>query len=632
MTRKPSAAVVTIASILGLLSLALPLAAVPAPPSAARAGAFTYRLELQPEKPIIGSPLIVTVKVEGLSAANLATLELSPALRFGSSLVKPWNDAEDSAAATGAVASGDDASAQTQDSRGGTELRLELSVLADGPWIIDSLVLEGKEGRFSIGPIRFEAGYPGTRAATPPAWYWKAPDSAYRYSAVTVSLSGPEAAGKAGSAAVATPSGAALEAVEGSGTSWLLVPLAGGSVLLPETRVECGALSGKAQARRIEILPLPPEIEATRAQGDFSLSFEGPDGGKARPGDLLTFRLVLRGTGNLPAIRFPSISASLNGKAIASSLWQESRTDSIAPTAWGYEGAAILELSMEAPGSGRLRLVPAAFPVLLPNGIIETLRTEPLEIVIKAGSGGSKQDPFAALAPDLATSLAPRDKALEKLPRLVASGRYDDALKALASAPEQLKEGGDGLVLAAVLSWVKGEKGKALASVYGMSRRNPGDKRLRGLVESASVYVDAGPALRDSLPPPPLFWGLASAFGLAGIALAVFLALKKRGRGPGPRPRRAGGPPALLACEGFLLMAAIALSCLALASGSERRREFAVVWADKALVVPSALSEGNQPVRRGASAEVIGRAPGYIGLRFEDGVMGWVDEKSVYSY
>ena len=79
-------------------------------------------------------------------------------------------------------------------------------------------------------------------------------------------------------------------------------------------------------------------------------------------------------------------------------------------------------------------------------------------------------------------------------------------------------------------------------------------------------------------------------------------------------------------------MAAIASSCLAFASGSERRREFAVAWADKAFVVPSGLSEGSQPVRRGASAEVIGKAPGYVGLRFEDGVMGWVDEKSVYSY
>ena len=683
MSRKPSAAAMLLASVLGLSSLSLPLAAAPSAPSAARSGSFAYRLELLPERPVIGSILIVTVRVEGLSAASLATLDTSPGLRFGSSLVKPWNDASPGAApgaagsaegdatgatgATGAAAAtGADASAgQAKDSRGGTELRLELSVLAEGPWTIDRLVLEGREGRFSIGPIRIEAGYPGTRASAPPAWYWKAPDSAYRYSAVAVSLAGPEAAGRAGSAAVATPTGAALEAVEGSSRSWLLVPLSGGSVLLPETRVECGELSGKAQARRIEILPLPAEIESTRAQGEFSLGFEGPDGGKARPGDLLVFRLVLRGTGNLPAIRFPAISASLNGKALPASLWRESRTDSIAPTAWGYEGAAILELSMEAPGSGRLRLAPAAFPVLRPDGIIETLRADPVEVVIKAGGGSGKQDPFAALAPDLATSLASRDKALERLPRLVAAGRYDEALKNLASAPGQVREGGDGLVLAAVLSWAKGAKGEALASVYGMSRRSPGDLRLRTLAEAASAYVDAGPPLRDSLPPPPLFWGLASALGLAGLALSAFLAFGKRGMGPGlrprwrpgrglrpgqggrpgreetgnheefegaARPRRAEARPALLACAGFLLMAALASSCLALASGSERRREFAVVWADKALVVPSGLSEGSQPIRRGASAEVIGRAPGFIGLRFEDGVMGWVDEKSVYSY
>jgi len=659
MSTKPSAAAMLLASFLGLCFLATPLAAAPSAPSAARAGSFAYRLELQPERPLIGSTLVVTVKVEGLSAASLAELASSPGLRFGSSLVKPWNDAAPgqagsaaggaASAAPGAAAGADAPAGQAQDSRGGTELRLEFSVLAEGPWTIDRLVLEGREGRFSIGPIRIEAGYPGTRGSAPPAWYWKAPDSAYRYSAITVSLSGPEAAGRGGSAAVATPSGAALEAVEGSGRSWLLVPLSGGSVLLPETRVECGELSGKAQSRRIEILPLPVEIESTRAQGEFSLAFEGPDGGKARPGDLLTFRLVLRGTGNLPAIRFPAISASLNGKALPPSLWRETRTDSIAPTAWGYEGAAILELSMEAPGSGRLRLAPAAFPVLLPNGIIETLRADPVEIVIKAGSGGGKQDPFAALAPDLSKSLALRDKSLERLPRLVAAGRYDEALKLLAAAPGQVREGGDGLVLAAVLSWAKGAKGEALAGIYGMSRRSPGDERLRSLSESASAYVDAGPALRDSLPPPPLFWGLASTLGLAGLAVSAFLALRKRNPGlrrrPGPkesgnyeelgivgRPRRPEARPALLACAGFLLMAAVASSCLALASGSERQREFAVVWADKALVVPSGLSEGSQPVRRGASAEVIGRAPGYIGLRFEDGVMGWVDEKSVYSY
>jgi hypothetical protein len=231
----------------------------------------------------------------------------------------------------------------------------------------------------------------------------------------------------------------------------------------------------------------------------------------------------------------------------------------------------------------------------------------------------------------------------------VAAGRYDEALKALASAPEPLRSGGDGLLLAAVLSWVKGDKGQALASVYGMSRRSPGDKRLMGISGSVSAYVDAGPALRDSLPPPPLFWGLASVFGLAGVSLAVILVLGKRGLGTGRRHgreergryeelpeggrhRRVEARPALLACAGFLLMAVLASSCLALASGAERRREFAVVWADKALVVPSSLSEGSQPIRRGASAEVIGKAPGYIGLRFEDGAMGWVDEKSVYSY
>lgn len=618
MSMKPSVAVALLASILGLLSLALPLAAAPSAPSAARAGSFAYRLELQPERPVIGSTLVVTVKVEGLSAASLAALDSSPGLRFGSSLVKPWNDA---GVATDAGAEAGQAQDGQADGRGGTELRLEFAVLADGPWIIDNLVLEGKEGRFGIGPIRIEAGYPGKSAVPPPAWYWKAPDRVYRYSAVAVSLAGPEAAGRAGSAAVATPSGAALEAVEGSGRSWLLVPLSGGSVLLPESKVECGALSGKARARRIEILPLPVEIESTRAQGDFSLSFEGPDGGKARPGDLLVFRLVLRGTGNLPAIRFPSIAASLNGKPLSPDLLREARTDSIAPTAWGYEGAAILELSMEAPGSGRLRLAPAAFPVLLPNGIIETLKADPVEIVVKAGGAGDRQDPFAALAPDLAKALASRDKSLEKLPRLVAAGRFDEASAVLASAPEQLREGGDGPLLAALLSWLGGAKGEALARVYGLTRRNPGDPRLRSLADAASGYVDAGPALGDVLPPPSLFWGLAAAIGLAGLGLAAFLALAKRHK-----------RPALVAVTGFLLMAAIALSCLALASGSERRREFAVVWADKALAVPSALSEGSQPVRRGASAEVMGRAPGYIGLRFEDGVMGWVEEKSVYSY
>jgi hypothetical protein len=584
------------------LAVALCWAALPA----AAAPSFAYRVTVDPQKPVPGSPLVVDVKVDGLSGAELGDLSLGPGLYLESSLVKPWLEAGKPA---------------------GSELRLEFSVLDSGPWSIDSIELVGQEGRFLAGPMRWEAAPAGT--VLKQSWRWDAPATVYRYSSIAVRLVGSPPPGVMPLAFVSAPVGASLEPIPGEAMTWVLTPLEGRTVTLPETRIDAGEASGKAPALRIAVLSLPAEVAATRAVGEFGLSLEGPGPGSFRAGELLSFRLALRGQGNLPSLRFPTVNATLDGKALPAAVWRESRADSIAPTLAGYEGAAVVDYLFEAPGAGTLHVEPAPFPVLLPGGIVENLRVPALDLRIlpKDASGGGT-DPLGSLIPRLAEILAKRETGLAALPRLLKSADKTAAAKLLSSAPPPVSMSTEGRLLAAALLWSKGAKGEALALLYGLARQEPGNKDVALAAASTAAFVNAGKPFADALPKPRVFLLPGAAAFVAGLSLLVLSVLRRSSKGG----RSARFSPLLAAVAGLLLIAALSLGGLAAASSLERHRSYAVVWADRLYSVPSTLSEGTLPLARGASAEVVGKAPGYVGLRLEDGTMGWAKEESVFTY
>lgn len=598
------------------LALGLPLAAAPSPspgPGAkAQAPAFPYRLVTQPERPSPGEVFSLSLEIEGLSEAVLGKFEASPGLDLGLSSSRPFV--------------GKDGLAR------GSLITLEFRPTGPGPWEILRLEAKGREGDFVLGPLHFEP----RAAANPPqgkraqAWVWVGPDKAFRHSSFSVSLQpNPAAAGPippTATASFAPPEGGTLEALPGTGLTWTATALDSGSLDLPQARIEAGAFSGRAPVHSIEVLPLPREIEASRALGLFALELETPPQAIVREGDSLVYSLVLEGQGNLPSINLPKPRLSLNGQALAPDLVSQRRRDSIRAIPGGYAGSVVLELVLEAPGPGNLVLDIPSLAVLGPGGDFSSLGplTSSIRVLPRSGkTGGPGSDPFLSRLGNLAKAVSARGGDLAGLPALVAKARYAQALTLLGAAPVAVKTSADSRTLEACLLWARGEKGRALAIVYGLARRHEGGPGLGLLAKEASALLGAGKPAAKLLPRASLILVPAAVLFLAFLG---FLLAGARA------PRTGVRKPLLRGAAGLCLLTALGLGLFAGASLLEDKAEYAVVWTDTLYSVPSALAEGREIVLKGSSARIIGASPDYIGLRMEDGRVGWAPRDSVFSY
>lgn len=520
-----------------------------------------FRLSSSPEKPRQGDLLVLELSLPTEAEAGLGAVRLGPGLSLEASSARPLVDP-----ATG---------------RRGSLLRLELRVRSEGRLRVESVELKLAAGRALLGPFSFGGASP---EAGHPAWRWLGPARVYRYESFGLRLEGgPTAWAKADFEA---PSGLALEAGEAP-LSWTATALLPGRLELPEARVEAGAASGAAGPLSIVVSELPEALAASRAIGSFSLAFERLGKGRAEAGDTLRFRLTISGRGNFPSLLFPEVEASLPAAGsvpaiLPKAALRRARSDSFKADALGYSGSSSLELSLEAPRPGRLRLSVEPFPVLEPSGGLSLLRLAPLELDILPASSPlpPASSPFAGVGP--------------------AEGRLSAAAKL----------------------WAGGEEGPALAELYRLSREEPYDARLSAIAAACEKAAGAGPRLRDSLPPPALC--LAAALPFALLSGLLFFGFARSRRRPKPLFILAGASLAALLC--LLLLG------LSWASTAERGRRYAVAWAAEALVVPSGLAEGRLPLQRGATALVIGQAPGYVGLRFADGSSGWVGAENVQFY
>lgn len=615
MTTRPRLPARFLGMALGLalgLPLGLPLGAAPspAPASKAQAPAFPYRLVTQPERPAPGELFSLSLEIEGLSEAILGRVQASPGLDLGLSTSRPFV--------------GKDGLAR------GSLITLEFRATGLGPWDILRLEAKGREGDFVLGPLHFEPraaanASPGKRAQ---AWAWVGPDKVFRHSSFSVSLQPSPAAAvpPSATASFAPPEGGTLEALPGAGLTWTATALDSGSLDLPQARIEAGAYSGKAPAHSIEVLPLPREIEASRAIGQFTLDLETPPQAIVREGDSLVYRLVLEGQGNLPSISLPRPRFSLNGQALAPDLVSQRRRDSIKAFPGGYSGSVVLELVLEAPGPGSLILEIPSLAVLGPGGDFSSLGplNSSIRVLPQSGkTGGPGSDPFLSRLGAQAKAVAARGGDLGGLAALVAKARYAQALTLLGAAPVGIKTSAQGRTLEACLLWAKGERGRALAIVYGLARRHEGGPGLGLLAKEASALLGAGKPAAKVLPRASLILVPA-----AGLLLAFLGFLLAGARAPRARARR----PLLRGAAGLCLLMALGLGLFAGASLLEDKVEYGVIWTDTLYSVPSALAEGREIVLKGSSARIIGASPDYVGLRMEDGRVGWAPRETVFSY
>jgi hypothetical protein len=558
--------------VLAALLAAQPLAAQRRAEGTSREG-YHYSARVSPERPAPGDLALVELRLEGVSAssASVAELRLDPGLRLEAESIRP---------------------APGGSSLPRADFRFELRVLEPGALRIESLAIAAEGKSVSLGPLLVSPGPAPALAAGGAAgtggraWRWVAPEWAYRYEAFELRLE-PLEGGGAGAlpdAVFALPEGASLES---SGKlSWTVIAFEAGELSLPEAAIGSGPTAGRAKPARLEIRPLPPELKSSRALGRFSLGLEERGAAAAVAGAGLRLRLVLEGRGNLPALALPAPDLRLDGAPLPEASWSSTRVDEFKPEGGSYRGRASLVLDIAPPRAGKLSL---SFPPLValdPGAGLYSLAVPGREIAVgkAAAAAAERRPPISAFTSSAASSAA---------------------------------------LGAASAAWARGEKGRALALVYGELRRAPPLSReareARNAAVACSAFLGTGLPLLDFLPPPRYFAIAAFLVALAGLPL--FIAARRRGRGLGG------------ARGGILLLAlALALAGFGLASSAERRERYAVVWADSLPTVPSARSLLSVSVIKGSTARLSGYAGGYAGLVLEDGVEAWAPLDSLYFY
>jgi hypothetical protein len=597
-----------------IVAAALALAAA----GIAQAQAFPYRVELSPVRPVVGGELQLDLVVQGLSARGMELVELSAdkALSLESQTTEPYVEPGGIRAA---------------------ELRLVFRVKRAGRLEIGRLILRSKEGSLVVAPLSFVAEAPFDSAGIrEEPWLWEAPPTVYRYESFSIDLRSAldengDSSSKGVAASFAAPLGASLEA--SGALSWTMTVLDQGTIALPEAIVsENGKMLGRAPGREIRVLPLPPEIETSRAIGTFELSLEGLEGARPRAGEALVFRLVLSGRGDLPGLRLPDPVLSLDGKPLSAEDIASRRIDDSRPGRGGYEGRTLLEVTVTPPAAGRLGVAVPPLAVMEPGLGLRRLSLAPASLTIRpsargAGAGASSEGLFDGAAA-AAARLAAASAGLRRLPELLRLSRK--GLGASAAARREAlgllsgsdSSGRDARYLEAALLWDGGDRGRALALLYGILRQRSDAVDVRRAADACSGELGSGPPLLDALPPPlPFALG-----GIVFLVLASSLALASRLAAR--RKRR----PVMLASAILALALALGSLCASGVSVLERRRQFAVVWTDRLLLVPSPLAQGYVVLTRGSAARVRGGTAGYVGLVLGDGLEGWAPKKSVYYY
>ena len=710
--------------------------------------AFPYVLSIEPEKPLLGSTLIITIEIEGLSGVSLGGLELETGLDFVAASGKPKF-----------LASGDR----------GSELTVELVVRRKGSLLVSALDVFGNEGKLAIGPFRIETAQDETQAGTgiqagvkdegqnapkPESradssasggtYRWRIPERVYRFQAFVASLE-PLVAGSGAIAfqdsealvSLAPAEGLLIEPLpaKGSGTSarFIVTAFESGSLSLPAAAIGDGDYSSSAT---FEALEPPASLFKSRAFGTFSLAFVKPE--RISSESPVLIGLALSGTGNFPSLRMPSLSVFWNEKPLPPATLSLKFQENFKAGGDGYEGSLLIEVTVPPQAPGRLRVEAEGFAFLTDSGEIRESRIKPLvlelpslpkdrsssrsgvasssttnlleglylraheivsasdgaipkaEAITKAG-GKHKADTAAktgaipktgAAADATAVALASAAAVKAELAGIFASAGLGSrsslflgpsaslvgglgagrARELLDSLPLGSFAKDESALLDAAIVGLGGDEGRAVALVYAMARRGRGGNEIRRLARSISAALSAGEPRVEVLPPSRALFAVAILSVSIGLGLLFMDRTRKRLaakqasimpnrpfipapsvplttplRPPSAPPMARFRPSGTQERAVFTVMAVFiglffGFSALGMVAEVGTRVECAIAWSEKALAVPSEKAESYFNVKKGSVGTLIGRAPGYSGIRFADGAVGWLAADSVYYY
>jgi len=427
------------ALILAFAAIAGLGAQAPASPAPAQ---IRYRFESLPADPSVGDLVRVVFVVAGLGGSGLRVdVELDEGLTLEASSERPR---------VGAGGSRE------------TEIVLELRVLAAGRRVVGDIEVEGAGGSILIPGFSLSARGPGGRGPEPSVWRWSAPFSVFRFEAFELAIERVDGSGTPADAAASfsPPPGLSLETA--GALSWVALALEEGEIALPEVTIFAGSSSiGSAGAAALRAKSLPADLEASRAIGRFRAELIGPDPELAA-GRASDFSLLLSGKGNLPLVLLPEARVELEGETLPRGSVIYSREDDARPSGGSYEGSASLHIRVAPALPGRLILEFPPLPVLEPGGALSWLSLPRFEALV---AGSAAPLPAAGRASPFAALLAATAPGAES----VAPGAAPGAVSVAPGAA-------DAALFEAAQAWEKGERGRALALLYGIQRRRPGER------------------------------------------------------------------------------------------------------------------------------------------------------------
>ncbi|NBF39958.1 MAG: hypothetical protein GVY14_06035 [Spirochaetes bacterium] len=176
---------------------------------------------------------------------------------------------------------------------------------------------------------------------------------------------------------VEPPTGAVFEEVQGLGSvasevvsgvellrypvaTFLMTPSGPGELRIPSALVGRGEMARRAEARVVNVQPLPEEVRTTLAVGTYRFSAELSDT-VLTEGDTTVLTMRAEGTGNLDFFRFPAVDA---GEMTVGSVGEQSE---VAPVAAGLVGSRELRLRVAPREPGEHEIVVERFYWLDPD-------------------------------------------------------------------------------------------------------------------------------------------------------------------------------------------------------------------------------------------------------------------------
>jgi hypothetical protein len=161
---------------------------------------------------------------------------------------------------------------------------------------------------------------------------------------------------------------------------WMLIPTQSGTVTLPAVTVNVSGLIRQTAPLVLNILPLPSEVDQTRALGDFTYKVSVQRDGLG-PGQFALVQEV-RGQGNFPYLVFPNVA--FPGLTLVS----QQETSGYHPTMAGYEGSLVQTRVFSAEKPGKILVTLPGFVSFQPD-LNKTWTWDPKVVQVSASTPGA---------------------------------------------------------------------------------------------------------------------------------------------------------------------------------------------------------------------------------------------------